>query len=85
MEIRPEVASLRGYSAPDPSFAASLFADSKLNLRGKTLVDALITYLSDSRRNPKYSKPAIIEMCLKLYPENPYMKRLVEEADRQLG
>jgi hypothetical protein len=85
MEIRPEFASLRGYSEPDPSFVASLFADYKLNLRGKTLVDALITYLSDSRRTPKYSKPAIIEMCLKLYPENPYMNRLVEEANRQLG
>jgi hypothetical protein len=85
MEIRPDFVSFRGYSEPDPSFVSALLAEYKLNLRGKTLMQALIVYLSDSRRTPKYSYDAIIEMCLKLYPENPYMKRLITEANRRLG
>jgi hypothetical protein len=85
MDIRPNFASHRRYVEPDPSFVGSLLADYKLNLRGKTLMEALITYLSDSRRNPKYSYAAIIEMCLKLYPENPYMKRLIAEARGRLS
>ncbi len=85
MDICPLFASHRGYSEPDAFFVNSVLADYKLKLRGKTLMEVLITHLSDSRRNPKYSYAAIVELCLKLYPENPYMKRLVAEANRRLS
>jgi ubiquinone biosynthesis protein COQ9 len=48
-------------------------------------MEVLVAHLSDSRRNAKYSYAAIVEMCLKLYPENPYMKRLVSEAKQRLS
>ena len=85
MDICPLFAHHRGYSEPDASFVNSMLADYKLKLRGKTLMEVLIAHLSDSRRNPKYSYAAIVELCLKLYPENPYMKRLVAEANRRLS
>jgi hypothetical protein len=85
MDICPLFAGHRGYSEPDPSFVQSMLADYKLSLRGKTLTEVLVTHLSDSRRNAKYSYAAIVEMCLKLYPENPYMKRLVFEAKQRLS
>jgi hypothetical protein len=59
--------------------------DYKLALRGKTLLQALTKQLSAPRRSPKYGYSAIIEMCLKLYPKNPYVKRLISEANRQLN
>jgi hypothetical protein len=85
MEISTFFCDSRGYREPDPAFVYAVVANYKLHLRGKTLLQVLIRYLSDSRRNPKYSYAAVIEMCLKLYPDNPYMKRLVTEANRQLA
>ncbi len=85
MDIRTGFASQRGYSEPDPSFVNAMLNDYKLSLRGKTLMEVLVSHLSDSRRNAKYSYAAIVEMCLKLYRQNPYMKRLVAEANQRLS
>jgi hypothetical protein len=85
MDIRPSFAGRRGYSEPDPAFFHSMLADYKLTLRGKTLLQVLVTHLSDPHRNAKYSYAAIVEMCLKLYRQNPYMQRLVAEANRRLS
>jgi hypothetical protein len=84
MDICPRFAAFRGYSEPPVSLVNAVLDDYPLQLRGHTLMQALIAHLSDSRRTPKYSYPAIVEMCLKLYPNNPYIKRLISEANRQL-
>ena len=48
-------------------------------------MQALMTYLRDSPRSSKYSYANLLEMCLNLYPNNPYMRRIVEEAKVQLA
>ena len=85
MVINASFATERGYAEPDPALAGSILADDQLRLRGKTLVQVLLEHLSSSKRDPKYSGKAIIELCLKLYPQNPYMLRIVAEAARRLA
>jgi hypothetical protein len=84
MDLSAAFCSQRGYSEPNPAFVGLLVSDYKLRLRGKTLMQVLIAHLSDSNRTPKYSNAAIIEMCLKLYPDNPYIKRLIAAAHQGL-
>lgn len=84
LELSAEFIRSRGFSEPDPKFVAELLANYKLRLRGKSLLETLLTYLSDSHRTPKYSSAAVIEMCLKLFPKNPYVTRLIDEARQQL-
>jgi hypothetical protein len=85
MDLDTVFCAARGYSEPDASFAGSILANYKLQLRGKTLLQALVHYLSDARRNPKYSYASILELCLKLYPANPHIGRIIAEAKAQLA
>ncbi len=84
MEIRPLFARERGYSEPDSSFVQSILDEYALSLRGKTLVQALVALLSDKQRASKFSHANIIEMCLKLHPDNRYMERILSEARQRL-
>lgn len=85
MDLVPTFCSKRGYAEPDVALVDNLLSNYRLHLRGKTLLQALVHYLSDSRRTPKYSYAAIVEMCLKLYPDNPYIRRIVAEAKAKLA
>jgi hypothetical protein len=74
----------RGYASPDVTIVDRLVADYKLSLRGKTLLQVIVMVLSDSNRNPKYGYGAIVEMCLKLYSNNPHIQRIVSEVKARL-
>jgi hypothetical protein len=84
IEISPQSANERGDSEPDPSRGDAILADYQLGLRGKTLVEVLGILLKEPRRPAKYSHAAIMEMCLRLPVENPYLGRIVLEARRRL-
>ena len=85
MDLDAVFCARRGYLEPDASFCGSILANYKLQLRGKTLLQSLVHYLSDARRNPKYSYASILELCLKLYPANPHVGRIIAEAKAQLA
>ncbi len=85
MDISPAFVIHRGYTEPPLSLVDQLAGDYKLQLRGKTLLEVLVKYLSDSNRNPKYGYAAIVELCLKLYPNNPYIQRIITEAKSSLS
>jgi hypothetical protein len=85
MDICPKFAQFRGYSEPPEDLVRTVLNEYQLNLRGKTLMEVLVAQLSDSRRTPKYSYAAILEMCLKLYADNQYIGRLIKEAKQQLS
>jgi hypothetical protein len=80
MDISVEFRTFRNFTEPEAALVNQLVSNYKLQLRGKTLLQVLVNYLSDSSRNPKYSYGAIIELCLKLYPNNPYIQRILREA-----
>ncbi len=75
----------RGFTESAPGLVTDLTADYKLQLRGKTLLEVLLVFLSDSSRGSKYSHRAVIEMYLKLYPNNPYIQRIITEAKARLA
>lgn len=85
MDLDSSFRARRGYVEPDAAFVAQVLANYKLGLRGKTLMQSLVHYLSDSGRNAKYSHSAVIEMCLKLYQKNPHIERIVAEAKARLA
>lgn len=87
MDIDPRFARVRGFTEPDPGLADAVLGDYQLNLRGKTLIDVLLTHLRHSKRvaGALAISTTIIEMCLKLYPDNPSMRRIVAEACRRLA
>lgn len=85
MQLNPDYISSRGYSDPDPILVNIIHANYITHLRGKTLMMAIVNYLSHPRRTSKYSYSNVIEMCLKLHPVNPYIGRLVTEATLALN
>ena len=85
MDISTTFIARRGYVEPDATFVDGVLRNYKLQLRGKTLMGILITYLSDSRRMPKYGYANVVEVCLKLYPNNEYIKRIIEDVKTQLA
>ena len=85
MDISPTFAASRGYKEPDSSFVDAVRAEYKLRLRGKTLLQVLIKYVSESGRNAKHSYAAIVEMCLKLYPNNVHIRRIVDQVKVELA
>jgi hypothetical protein len=85
MDIATAFVVSRGFTEPASALVAQITAEYKLQLRGKTLLEVLVVFLSDSSRNPKYGYGAVIEMCLKLYPNNPHIQRIVTMARAQLA
>ncbi len=85
MDIATGFATSRGFIEPDSAICAQILANYQLQLRGKTLFQALQVILAKPNRKPAYRTRALIDMCLKLYPDNPYMKRLVTEAKAALS
>lgn len=85
MDLIPAFIVDRGYSEPDAAIVNDVLTNYKLYLRGKTLLQAIVHFLSESNRTPKYSHAAVLDMSLRLYPANPYIKRIVQEVQYQLS
>ena len=85
MNVRPDFVASRGFSEPDSVTLAQILSDYKLQLRGKTLFQVLEFILAKPQRKPAYRLAALIEICLRLFPSNPYMKRLMSEARAALA
>jgi hypothetical protein len=85
MDMSSEFCTWRGFTEPDATLVNNLLSDYKLQLRGKTLLQALIRFLSAPSRTAKYGTATIIELCLKLYPDNPHIQRIITEARAQLA
>lgn len=85
MDLTSAYRASRAYVEPAPTRVDALEADYRLSLRGKTLIQAIVHYLSGSGREVKYSKVAIIDMCLRLFQPNPHIDRILTEARTQLA
>jgi len=84
MAMRQQFATNRQYVPPDPAFVDSLRKEYKLSLRGKTLIDVLFECVNYNKRPARHSKEAIVEICLRLYPNNPYVDRIISEVRAKL-
>ena len=52
MDISAEFRAFRNFTEPDITLINQLISDYRLLLRGKTLLQVIMHYLSDSRRTP---------------------------------
>ncbi len=85
MNIAPKFVASRGFVDPDSATYEQILADYKLQLRGKTLFQVLEVILAKPQRKPAYRVAALIDICLKLYPDNHYMQRVVTMAKSALA
>jgi hypothetical protein len=85
MDLHPIFCAQRLYVEPAITLVDTLATDYKLSLRGKTLIQAIVNYLSDSRRAVKYSKAAVVDVCLRLFQQNPYIRRIITNTRAQLA
>ena len=79
-DLLPIFVAQRNFVEPDPGLIRQIYSSYQMQLRGKSLLELLMQFLSNSARNPKYSRASVVDMCLKLYPNNPHIKRIISEA-----
>ena len=70
----------RNFSEPPKQLVDLLLEDYKLSLRGKTLLQIVVHVLSHPRRQSKYSRTSLLEMCLKMPPENANLNRILQQV-----
>ncbi len=83
--ISPQFIAERGYRQPDHTIIAEIEEQYKLKLRGKTLFQLLVRYLSVSNRRIKHSKYALYEIAFKTPEPHVYMERLVKNIEYALN
>jgi hypothetical protein len=84
LEISRAFSQKRGFKEPSEESVKLVLDDYQLKLRGKTLVQVLETVLTRPGRVAKFRSSQIVELSLKLFPDNPYLRRLVSEVQTQL-
>lgn len=85
MTLCPNFCKRRNYASPNTAEVGAVKNDYKLSIRGKTLIDALVYFLSDPNRKSKHSKAALVESALKLCPGNEYLARILLDITNQFG
>lgn len=88
--VKPDTTALcdafcvaRGYSEPSIGTIQEVADEFKLKLRGKTLFQVLVRFLSSSGRDVKYSHAATIDVALRM-SNNPRLKRIMIEVENAL-
>lgn len=71
----------RGYRSPTESTIREIESEYPLKLRGKTLFDMLVRFLSAPKRTPKHSKAGLLEMCLRLGQGNVHIRTLLDRIE----
>ncbi|MCH8295764.1 DUF4435 domain-containing protein [Candidatus Poribacteria bacterium] len=79
--ISPQFIAERGYRQPDHTTIAEIEEQYKLKLRGKTLFQLLVRYLSASSRKEKYSFYTLYKKAFKILEPHVYMERLVKKIE----
>jgi len=71
------------FTQPNEDTINYLSNDYDLLLRGKTLFELLILFLSHSKRTTKHNKKSLLESCFKLHP-NDAIKELINNITDKL-
>ena len=83
-EIDQEFRTHRGFRPPDQEFHQQIKDDYQLQLRGKTLFQVLVRFLSASNRQPKHSTFGLYEIAVKMTSPQPLIDRLIGEIERTI-
>ena len=77
--------TFRGFRSPDEQLHQVIKDEYQFKLRGKSLFEVLVRFLSASNRDVKHSKYSLYEIAIKLTPSHELMHRLIKEIDRTIA
>ena len=72
----------RGFRSPNQTLHQRIKDAYQLQLRGKTLFQVLVRFLSAANRRPKHSTSGLYEFAVKMTSPQPLMDRLIGEIER---
>lgn len=85
VSISQQFAVRRGYRQPDHATVVEIESAYKLKLRGKTLFELLVRYLSAPDRSVKHSIKGLYEIAFKTPQPHVYMERLIGDIQSALS
>ena len=81
MEMKPEFAAARKFNDPPPELLQSITDNFRLQLRGKSLLQAFVSVMQQrDNEKVKHNGKAILDICMRFFPGNQYIARLVQAA-----
>ena len=75
----------RGFRSPNQTLHQRIKEAYPLQLRGKTLFQVLVRFLSASNRSPKHSTSGLYEIAVKMTSPQPLIDRLIGEIERTIS
>ena len=75
----------RRFRSPNQTLHQRIKDAYQLQLRGKTLFQVLVRFLSAANRRPKHSTPGLYEFAVKMTSPQPLMDRLIGEIERTIA
>ena len=73
----------RGFRSPNQTLHQRIKNAYQLQLRGKTLFQVLVRFLSAANRRPKHSTSGLYEFAVKMTSPQPLMDRLIGEIEQR--
>ncbi len=83
--VSPAYLQQRRFRQPNASFLASIRSEYNLKLRGKSLFELLSQVLSAPSRSARFSKGALIEMCVQINGNPQRLERIIIEVRARLS
>ena len=74
----------RGFRSPNQTLHQRIKDVYQLQLRGKTLFQVLVRFLSAANRRPKHSTSGLYEFAVKMTSPQPLMDRLIGEIEQTM-
>ena len=84
-EMDNDFRNSRGFRPPDDKLHQQIKDAYRLQLRGKSLFEVLVRFLSASERNPKHSTTGLYEIAFKMTPSHELLNRLIREIERAIA
>ena len=75
----------RGFHPPNAKLHRQIKNEYQLQLRGKTLFQVLVRFLSAANRHPKHSTSGLYEFAVKMTSPQPLVDRLIGEIERTIA
>ena len=84
-EMDQDFCTCRGFHPPNEALHQQIRSAYQLQLRGKTLFQVLVRFLSAANRRPKHSTSGLYEFAVKMTSPQPLIDRLIDEIERTIA
>ena len=84
-EMDQDFRQIRRFRPPNEELHQQIKNEYQLQLRGKTLFQVLVRFLSAANRRPKHSTSGLYEIAVKMTSPQPLVDRLIGEIERTIA